>query len=159
MYLESLFWVYLYLPIHLPSCPSTQPSIHSPIHLPNRPPTQSSVHQPSIHQSFIYPSIHPTVHLPITHPSTQPSIHPMIHPPKHSSNRPSIYSYIHIFNVCCTLHTEDTILKREKTQSSLSSSGGNGHQSMLMATVTTAITRWACERRSDPRGQEGFVDK
>lgn len=39
------------------------------------------------------------------------------------------------------------------TVHSIHSQWGNGHQSALMAAVTSAITRWTGERRSDQRGQ------
>lgn len=68
-----------------------------------------------------------------------------------STSTPSTHTFT--VGVCYVPGTGDRALKSHKTQPPLCSSEGNGHQSVLMAAGTSAITRWAQERRSDPRSQ------
>ena len=87
---------------HLPTYPSTHPSIHafncSSIHLP---------YHLFIHPSTIYPStiilLYPSAvlspaahHQSIVHPITYPSIHPCFYPLIHPSTLPSVHLYTHL---------------------------------------------------------------
>ena len=87
---------------HLPTYPSTHPSIHafncSSIHLP---------YHLFIHPSTIYPStiilLYPSAvlspaahHQSIVHPITYPSIHPCFYPLIHPSTLPSVHPYTHL---------------------------------------------------------------
>ena len=72
----------IYPCIHLPTGPSSTPSLNHPSthNPPTCPPSQPGSQQPSFINcsSNVY---HPSTH----HPPTHPSIHPLIHPSTHSS--------------------------------------------------------------------------
>ncbi len=105
----------IYLPINLPTYPSTHSSIHLPtypsihllIHSSTHPSTHSSIHLPT-YPSSIYPPTHPPTHLSICplihHLSIHPPIHPLIYPSAHLSIHPSIYPLIHPPTHTSTLH-------------------------------------------------------